>query len=412
MKKFILFSLFNLFIIVSCKENSPTNDTGTIKGKIIDAKTFIPISGALVSTDPPSSSVLSDSGGNFTLNDLSNHLYNISIEKEGYLSNQISVNVITGKVTNCIVPMSGKVDNNHPPNQITNLIPANNSTINTTTCNLSWSCTDPDNDKLTYDVYIGNDYNNLNKVYSGLGTSQYSLNDLTNVTYYWYIAAKDNYGAETKSETMMFEVNLNNPDEPFTYFPFDGTINDNSSNHWETSSYGTNFIQDRFGAPNKAINFNGNSNITIHDTKASDYQGYDITVSVWIKPKSSCMNAPETHIALVADNKAKLYFGITKKREMEVWTTSNRWVGCKEPIPNDTWTHVSFVLNQSKEFCSIYLNGELAVSGALPKIQTNQLVKIEIGSRTWINDHYCGGMDELRVYRKALTLDQIKALAK
>ena len=79
------------------------------------------------------------------------------------------------------------------PNPPSNPSPSNNSTSISIYTNLSWSCSDPDNDPLTYDVYFGE---SLNPPLINPGQSETTfypgpLNNET--TYYWKIIANDNH---------------------------------------------------------------------------------------------------------------------------------------------------------------------------------------------------------------------------
>ena len=100
----------------------------------------------------------------------------------------------------------GSGGGNNPPNQPSNPNPGNgtvNQSINTT---LSWSCSDPNNDPLTYDVYFGT--SNNPPLASGNQTStSYNPGQLNNsTTYYWKIVAKDNQGGTTEGPVWSFST--------------------------------------------------------------------------------------------------------------------------------------------------------------------------------------------------------------
>ena len=88
---------------------------------------------------------------------------------------------------------------NLPPNSPSNPDPENGSTDVNVDANLSWNCSDPEGDDLTYDVYFeANDptpdelvsENQTGTTYDP-GTMEYSTH------YYWRIIAKDNHSAST-----------------------------------------------------------------------------------------------------------------------------------------------------------------------------------------------------------------------
>ncbi|MCP4135847.1 MAG: hypothetical protein GY754_33070 [bacterium] len=95
---------------------------------------------------------------------------------------------------------------NKSPIQPSNPTPTDNADDRETNISLNWSCSDPDGDSLTYDLYFGTSSNPpLEPV--PLLSSSYSKNDLVNgTTYYWKIVAKDGKGGETSGPVWSFST--------------------------------------------------------------------------------------------------------------------------------------------------------------------------------------------------------------
>jgi len=91
-----------------------------------------------------------------------------------------------------------------PPNPPSNPIPANNATSVSTIANLSWDCTDPDGDPLTYDVYFGTSSNPhlVNSEQSETSYDPGTLNEET--THYWKIVAHDDHSNSTTGDIWQF----------------------------------------------------------------------------------------------------------------------------------------------------------------------------------------------------------------
>jgi hypothetical protein len=110
----------------------------------------------------------------------------------------------TGPVWNFSTETAG--GGNNPPNQPSNPNPANGAIDQSVNLILSWSCTDPDGDPLTYDVYLGTS-NNPPLASSNQSNASYNPGQLNNsTTYYWKIVAKDNQSATTSGPVWNFST--------------------------------------------------------------------------------------------------------------------------------------------------------------------------------------------------------------
>ena len=126
---------------------------------------------------------------------------------------------------------------NQPPYTPSNPNPVDGATGVSTNADLSWTCSDPDGDSLTYDVYFGtSSYPPL--VSSGQTSTTYNpgtMNSLT--TYYWKIKAKDEHGEKTTGPIWDFTTKNNPPNPPSNPSPPDGAtgVNVNADLSWTCS---------------------------------------------------------------------------------------------------------------------------------------------------------------------------------
>ena len=118
---------------------------------------------------------------------------------------------------------------NNPPNQPSNPNPANGAIDQPVNLTLTWSCTDPDGDPLTYDVYFGIS-SNPPLALTNQSSASYTPGQLNNsTTYYWKIVAKDNQGATTTGPIWNFTTEAggggnNPPNQPSNPNPANGAI--------------------------------------------------------------------------------------------------------------------------------------------------------------------------------------------
>jgi len=100
---------------------------------------------------------------------------------------------------------------NSNPNTPALTAPANNATTVSSTAALTWTCTDPEADNLTFDVYFGTTAT-PGVVASGITALTYSPTMTYNTTYYWQIVAHDPYGGVSKSAVNTFKTDVFHPD--------------------------------------------------------------------------------------------------------------------------------------------------------------------------------------------------------
>ena len=127
---------------------------------------------------------------------------------------------------------------NSPPNTPDSPVPADHATDVSVNIIFSWSCSDPDGDDLTYNVFLGKTSpppkvsdNQTASSYDPPGTLEFST------TYYWQIVAYDEYGASTSGPIWDFTTKTNGPPNIWGRNPVDGStsVDINSDLTWEGS---------------------------------------------------------------------------------------------------------------------------------------------------------------------------------
>ena len=99
-----------------------------------------------------------------------------------------------------------KETNNLPPDLPKDEYPIDQSTIDGLSETLFWTCQDPENDPLKYDIHFGANSNPPN-VHSNSSENTYEVNNLQeSTTYYWKIVAKDNNGNSTEGPIWSFST--------------------------------------------------------------------------------------------------------------------------------------------------------------------------------------------------------------
>ncbi|SMO54417.1 Concanavalin A-like lectin/glucanases superfamily protein [Saccharicrinis carchari] len=154
-----------------------------------------------------------------------------------------------------------------------------------------------------------------------------------------------------------------------------------------------------------------------------------ISASFWIKIDDAMDRAGILVLAPPADNnndrsKGFRFFreasngGATQRYKLNVGTgSSDSWFdgGAEADVTPNTgeWVHMAFSISETE--ASVYINGEVVKQGAFDGIDITDCDQISImsGAPNWTGwDHLSDGsaMDELRIFNKALSQDEIRTL--
>ncbi|HBY99749.1 MAG TPA: hypothetical protein DEO84_00375, partial [candidate division Zixibacteria bacterium] len=111
----------------------------------------------------------------------------------------------------------------HAPNIPFNPSPSNDSTSVPLYLNLGWTCSDPDGDSLTYDLYLGTG-SYLNLLITDISINTFYIDTLEYYTRYnWKVIAKDGHRHATSSPVWQFTTRYNlAPVTPHGPTPSDG----------------------------------------------------------------------------------------------------------------------------------------------------------------------------------------------
>ena len=399
-----------------CNKNPASPTTGTIQGQITNATGDTLIAGANVSTTPPTSAVTTDAQGKYTILDVSPGQYTVAASKGGYKPGSVTITVAAGKATTANIDLGG----NNPPAIPTLISPSNASTNQLTTITLSWSCTDPDGDSLTYDVYLGKTSPPTSILSTAQSSTSITKSGLdTSSTYYWRIVAKDNREGTSTSGTV-WSFTTQNSQIPtnglVAYYPFDGNANDESGNGRNGIIRSTpTFIP---GVVGTCINLKSDGgymdslgdHVLIPVPQFSAMNAF--TISLWVKKDSLSSTDGEDYISFgYHDNQ---WIGILQGRYL---TFSPGNDSSAIQVNYDASYASRFVL-----FTMVYGNGQfqayadttLLGSHAVGSIPTIPNVGA-IARHWWYNGtststRFYGQVDEVRIYNRALSDVEIQAL--
>ena len=192
----------------SCRESTITPGLlGNISGEVVSARDTLPIENATISTNPSTNIKNSDFDGRFTYTDIPEGTYVLRIDKEGYISKSINIEVTDGVTSDLVVSLEDNDLFNKPPSAPILVSPEIDfETLNNASLQLSWYATDNENDELKYDLRIYNEDLSFDEIVLSESTDTMFIFENFNYStnYFWQVAVTDGINDKRYGEVWNF----------------------------------------------------------------------------------------------------------------------------------------------------------------------------------------------------------------
>lgn len=217
---------FILTTLVSCSEDTINeNGFGTLEGTVVKAGDNTPLENVKITTTPASTTVFTNSDGEFIINDIASGQYSVQAEKDEFITAFEAANIVDGITANIVFELEISTANNRPPDEPTLIFPEDNATDVELIVEFKWSSTDPEEDPITYSLEVRNSTNDEVLIFEDLQDTIYTLQDLRlGETYFWQIEATDDINPPVQSNISSFTT----IDESFNRFFYVRTIDGNN----------------------------------------------------------------------------------------------------------------------------------------------------------------------------------------
>jgi hypothetical protein len=201
------------------------------------------------------------------------------------------------------------------------------------------------------------------------------------------------------------------------WWPFNGNANDESGNGNNGTVNGAMLTSDRFGIANNAYNFNGSSNYIEISSSPSINVSTNYSISVWLNANIWSFNAPIDQHAIVSKIDDGDWYGGYEIRTGGAGyimhsgnIVSNFDIG-KGNYATNTWHNIAITYNGN--YVRSFINGILVDSIARTgSIQTSS-IPLRFGRRGgagYYNNWFSGNIDDIAIWNRALTQQEITAL--
>jgi len=202
------------------------------------------------------------------------------------------------------------------------------------------------------------------------------------------------------------------------YYPFNGNANDESGNGNEGTVNGATLTEDKLGNADSAYSFDGiNDYISVADGSQFNFTN-NLSLSLWVKPQSTQVayaglidkNHYGPHKGFVLQQSGNrhnsFYFGYGDGTK---WSNPHGDTFRVE-FNSESWNHL--VISKEDTEISYFLNGVHVITEnvAVPEIASNEELPLYIGSVNGTTRFFNGIIDDIRIYNRALSEDEIQAL--
>ncbi len=282
--------------------------------------------------------------------------------------------------------------------------------VSATAATITWTTNEASDTQIEYGPTTS--YGSSTTINSSLVTSHsQSLTGLTaGTTYHFRVKSADSAGNATVSGDYSFatastEVDINSGlaaafafDEGAGYVSADLSGNGNDASivkaSWTTGKYG------------KALSFNGTNNYVTAGIAGMPAVNAPKTISAWIylltKPRT---NQSMLALANVAA-KASVHYSY-KSTQAGVLGYGDTWIVASRLPSIKQWHHFAYVYDGSQN--RLYVDGVLTSTSTIMPAAA-EIANFEIGRWVTGTEYFKGSIDDVRVYNRALNMDELKAV--
>ena len=367
--------------------------SGTISGTVTDKDAGLGIEGATVTADGYSTTT--NSTGGYTITGVPVGNYTVTASVTGYYSQtQENVEVIENRTTEVNFTLSG-IATGTTSGTITNTsgAPIQEATVS------------------------ANEYSNTTNATGG-----YTIT--LPVGNYTVTASKTGYFPESQEKVQILEdqtitVNFQLTEAPDLVgeWHFDEgsgtTAYDSSENSNDGVINGAVYTSSsKLG--DYALEFDGNSYVNISDSLSMDFNKSSGTIEFWVKPANPISGASQL---LVIDSDYEIEFNIQGDGDLFYYPwvdgSFNNYNLVTDPLTAGDWQHVAVTWEFSTKEVKIYVDG-VNQTFAIENVPTYWTALAStgdwhIGGSPVKNQYFNGTFDEVKIYSRALSADEIKA---
>jgi len=405
-----LIAVAALLTMAGCSSGtSPVPQVGTIRGTVTNALTGQPIAQAGVRTTPPSSSVLTDAAGAFTMGDVPVGTYLVQAERADVGSGTAQVAVTAGATTTAAIALNTSFTRGAITGYVRNKAtqdPVNGAVIDLLGLDRS---TTTDSTGLFRVDSLEAAFITVRASKKGFIYAEQRVQVAAGLT-----AVTDVFGLESLFPAVT--------DGLVAFFPLDGTDEEisGSGQITKTTMSNTQPAANRKGNADRAMRFTADTDSYVQATTGPGFAQLPVTVAFWMlreAPSAELESVVSKYLHPSGEGVVIMHEGATLVSLYSTETFSN-YCRIDQPAPGmDAWVHVAFVCTET--IASLYVNGELLDTDDWrgTPMPTTSSEPLRIGAmRSTATPAlrprgFHGVIDDVAWYGRALSPQEIKTLA-
>jgi hypothetical protein len=205
------------------------------------------------------------------------------------------------------------------------------------------------------------------------------------------------------------------------WWPFNGNANDESGNGNHGTVNGATLTSDRNGVAGKAYSFDGTNYIQV--PHSNDLNLKNGSISFWFKSNQTSLQTIiyKTEFGTAANENYAVGINTVNNNEISFYVKYNSncvpgqgWENCQTPnlYSNNTYHHFLGVID--RDSLKVYINGNQKSSHKVPNFNADNCQFSPLYfARDWATNqlfNFKGSLDDIAIYKRALTQKEIKAL--
>lgn len=169
----------------------------------------------------------------------------------------------------------------------------------------------------------------------------------------------------------------------------------------------TRIAQGKFG---QALSFNGyNDWVSVNDSPSLDLTT-GMTLEAWVYPTDTLSTWPTVIMKEQVDSMAYALYGNSDSNNPSIYVDINGENGTNggDKLAANTWTHLAATYDGGN--LNLYVNGKKVATQAVSGAMSASDGALRIGGNSvWGSEYFAGYIDEVRIYNRALTANEIQS---